>query len=74
MQGRRPKTRTRATEQSSYHGSEFSNEELEWIRAVSQWQKETRIKYPALRDYLAIAHSLGYRKVESQTGSENPDV
>lgn len=62
--GRKPRIRTRAIEQSNFHGAEFTDEELAWMRAVQDWQKATGVKYPSMRDYLAIARAMGYRKVE----------
>ena len=44
-------------------GSEMSHDELEFLLAVSAFQRRTGRRYPTWREILYIARCLGYRKV-----------
>jgi hypothetical protein len=43
-------------------GSQFTEEELEFMRAIDSYKKLHRRPFPSLTEVLAIAKSLGYRK------------
>jgi hypothetical protein len=43
-------------------GSDYTAEQLEYMRAVEAWKKTNRRRYPATTDYLAILLGLGYRR------------
>lgn len=44
-------------------GSEYSEDQQEWIRAVMQFQQKHR-RYPTMQEAFALAVVLGYRKQE----------
>lgn len=48
----------------SEHGADYSDAELEFLRAVQAWQARTGIRFPAVTHYLKILTDLGYRKIE----------
>lgn len=43
-------------------GSEYTEEEVTFIRAMEEWMRRTRCKFPRFTDVLRVAKSLGYRK------------
>jgi hypothetical protein len=43
---------------------QYSDDELDFLKAVEVWKKKSRKAFPTCCDYLAIAKELGYRKVE----------
>lgn len=40
----------------------YTDEELEFLKAVERYRRETKRPYPTCTEILAIAKSLGYRK------------
>jgi DNA-binding response OmpR family regulator len=40
----------------------YTDDELEFIRAVDAYRRRTRTKFLTCRDVLKVVHSLGYRK------------
>lgn len=44
-------------------GAEYTPEELEFMQAISEYRKATRRRFPSCTEVLAVAKSLGYRKV-----------
>lgn len=44
-------------------GSEYTPAEVAFIRAMEQYQKRTRRRYPSFVEVLRVAESLGYRRV-----------
>lgn len=46
----------------SEHGDDYTDAELEFLRAVAAWQARTGIRFPAATHYLKILVDLGYRK------------
>ncbi len=44
-------------------GGNYSADQEEWIRAITEFQAKHR-RYPTLEEAFAIAHALGYRKIE----------
>lgn len=45
------------------HGSEYTDDEREFMLAVERYKREKRRPFPTCREILAVAKSLGYRKV-----------
>jgi hypothetical protein len=45
---------------------EYTEEEILFFRAVEQYKKKYKRLFPSLREVLAIARSLGYRRVAEQ--------
>ncbi len=45
--------------------TDYDDEQREFIRAVDAWRQRTGRSFPSNTELLAIAKSLGYRKVES---------
>lgn len=44
-------------------GCDYTDEEREWLCAVERYRSSKGRRFPTLREVLAIAKSLGYRKV-----------
>ena len=47
----------------THHGSNYTDDEVELIRAMERWMKEKKVVFPKFTDVLGVAKSLGYRKV-----------
>lgn len=45
-------------------GSEYTAEELEFLRAMDRYKRERRRPFPAWSEVLAVLKSLGYQKPE----------
>ena len=50
---------------SQHAGADYDADEVEFLRAVTRYQREWKRKFLTFVDVLRIARSLGYRKVES---------
>lgn len=46
-------------------GSEYTPDQVEFLRAVDRYKREHRRPYPTWAEVLAVAKSLGYRKQQS---------
>jgi len=60
-------TNGRKSKKGRVHGSNgdiYTEEEVEFIRAVDKFRREHNTPFLAATEYLEIAKSLGYRKVE----------
>ncbi|MBA4191862.1 MAG: hypothetical protein C0467_28110 [Planctomycetaceae bacterium] len=57
----------------SLDGSEMSPEELEFLIAVSSFQRRTGRRYPTWREILYVAHCLGYRRVSDPVPIGKPE-
>ena len=44
-------------------GSEYSDDQIAFLKAVERWKRRNDYRMPDCRDVLAIATELGYRKV-----------
>ena len=44
--------------------TEYSDEELEFLKAMERYKREQRRRFPTFCEVLTVAKSLGYRKVE----------
>lgn len=49
----------------SYPGSELTDDEVEFGRAMHAYQRRHNVRYPAWSDILFVLRSLGYRKQNS---------
>jgi hypothetical protein len=69
-----PRRNGLAAFQENLPGSDYTAEEWEFIRAVAEYQKRFRRRYPTWREVLHIARCLGYRKVAKRVGIDHPAV
>jgi hypothetical protein len=46
-------------------GAKYTDEEILFIRAMERWMKINKVRFPQFTDVLAVAKSLGYRKVQT---------
>lgn len=60
--------------QEQFPGSDYTAEEWDFIRAVGEYQKRFRRRYPTWREVLHIARCLGYRKVARRVDVDHPAV
>lgn len=44
----------------------YSDEDFAWLMAVERYQREHNRRYPDNKEILALAKSMGYRKVVEQ--------
>lgn len=44
-------------------GADLSRDEVEFANAVNEWKRKNKKAFPLCSELLAIARSLGYRKV-----------
>ncbi len=51
---------------------EYSLDEVEFLHAVERWKKQCKRRFPSVCELLAIAVSLGYRKVKPATDLPRP--
>lgn len=58
--------------EETFPGSDYTDEEREFLLAIDRYKRVARRPYPTWREVLRVLHSLGYRK---QSPSEpNPEV
>ena len=43
-------------------GSDYTDDEREFLAALDRWKIEKRVKFPSAVDILNVAISIGYRK------------
>lgn len=48
----------------AFNGWDYTDDEREFMLTMDRWKRERHRPYPDCRDILAVARSLGYRKVE----------
>lgn len=48
-------------------GSDFSDDEREFMLAMERFEREHHKPFPDCRDVLAVAKALGYRKVAARS-------
>ena len=68
LTGRRARKRAEFHASAAFQGCDYTDEELEFLRAIRQWKFEHPGKCPTPGEILRIARLLGYRKME---GSSN---
>jgi hypothetical protein len=54
-----------------YPGAEYTEDELEFLRAMQNYIRLQRRPFPSYTEVLAVARALGYRKV-GPAGQEPP--
>lgn len=50
-----------------FPGSEYDADSVEFMLAMERYIREQRRRFPTWQEALAVARSLGYRKVETAT-------
>jgi len=45
----------------SLPGSDYTEDEVEWLRAIDRYKSETGKQQLSAKEILMVAHSLGYR-------------
>lgn len=55
--------KTRSRDSSVCKGSDYDSDELEFLRAVDDYKRNTGRAFPAWTEILAVFKTLGYRKV-----------
>lgn len=53
-------------------GSSYDDEEEEFLRAMQTYMKERNRRFPSFTEVLAVARSLGYRKVAPPADPATP--
>jgi hypothetical protein len=53
-------------------GSDYTEAEWEFIRAVEKYQRRFRRRYPTWREILHVARCLGYRKIAKPSDLAKP--
>ena len=48
-------------------GSDYDDEDLEFMKAIEAYKRRTGIRYPPWTEILRIAKALGYRKVGKES-------
>ncbi|HLW67830.1 MAG TPA: hypothetical protein VKS79_21105 [Gemmataceae bacterium] len=49
---------------SSTNGDGFTDEEVEFLKAMERYKREHHRPFPTWREVLLVVESLGYRKIE----------
>ncbi len=61
---KRPRQQSRAKKLSTTElGTEYTADDMEFLKAVEEFKRKNKVKFPTHLDILTIAKSLGYRKV-----------
>ncbi len=53
-------------------GSEYTEDEVEIIKAMESYIRRTGHKFPKFTEVLAVARALGYRKGQATPGADQP--
>jgi hypothetical protein len=48
--------------EENYPGSDYTDEEREFLQAIDRYKRTARRPYPTWREVLRVLHALGYRK------------
>lgn len=54
---------------ANFDGSEYTAEEVQFLKAMADFMKANNVRYPTFTDVLRVAKSLGYRRVEDESPS-----
>lgn len=54
--------------EGSFPGSEYTNDERDFLTAMDRYQRKNRRKFPAFTEVLAVAEAVGYRRVAAPQG------
>jgi len=65
-----PKKIGASTYSEAFQGSDYSDAEWEFIKAMAAYQKRWRRRYPSWREVLFVLKCLGYRKVAEPVAVE----
>lgn len=57
---------------SEFPGSEYTDDELELLRAVDRYKTRTGRRFPSVTEILSVVKSLGYRKETPCPPSPSP--
>lgn len=55
-------------------GADYTDDELQFLRAIVAYKQRRKRPFPTWREVLAIARSLGYRRVAEPTALPVPEV
>jgi hypothetical protein len=58
-----PKDLGRLKHSENFNGSDYTEDEVEFIKAMAAYQKKYHRRFPSWSDALRVLKSLGYRKV-----------
>ncbi len=58
--------------EETYPGSDYSDEEREFLVAMERYKRQNRRPYPTWREVLHVVHSLGYRRVAEPRAPRPP--
>ncbi|MFO0850308.1 MAG: hypothetical protein U0871_17380 [Gemmataceae bacterium] len=50
----------------TFPGSDFTADEVEFLKAMERYQRRHARRYPTWREVLLVLHALGYRKEKGQ--------
>ena len=54
--------------EENFPGADIHSETWAFLKAIEQYQRDHKRRYPTWREVLAIAHALGYRRVADPDG------
>ena len=60
--------------EENFPGSDMSDDEWEFLKAVAAYQRAHGRRYPSWREVLYVLRSLGYRRVAPATELPRPPV
>jgi hypothetical protein len=46
-------------------GGDYTDDEMEFIKAMDRFRREKKRRFPTCRDILSVIRELGYRKIEA---------
>ena len=55
--------------EDNFPGADFSEEEIEFMRAMERYKRTRRRPYPTWREVLHVLKELGYRKTPTAPGA-----
>ena len=61
-----------STYSENFQGSNYTDDEFEFLKAIAAYQKRWRRRYPSWREVLFVMRCLGYRKVAAPQPFEDP--
>jgi hypothetical protein len=61
-----------STYSENFQGSDYTDDEFEFLKAIAAYQKRWRRRYPSWREVLFVLRCLGYRKVAAPQPFADP--
>lgn len=58
--------------QESFPGSDYSDEEREFLQAIDRYKRSSRRPYPTWREVLNVLRTLGWRKTPTTKHEAEP--